>query len=139
MRRCVSTSPQSTFDTARTITYAMSERQRNLKTFAIVANDPDTTSAVIAPPAITAQSVADPAWSKCIPCPIATRSAAMFNTLASISSARRTPTATRVRRENRARISSPRPLPVVSAVRSQISCTADISGHVTSAAHTRPY
>ena len=63
----------------------------------------------------------------------------MLRTLASISNTMRTPISTRVRAPNLARISSPRPFPVESAVRSHTSCTADMSGHVMSAAHTRPY
>jgi hypothetical protein len=58
-----------------------------------------------------------PAFSKFVPEPIATRSAAIFNVLATMSTARSTPI----------------PVPVANAVRSHISCTAAISGNVRSA------
>ena len=59
----------------------------------------------------------------------------MLSALASISS----PSSTEIRtfdlRPNRTTISSPSPFPLANAVRSQISCTAAISGNVKSATH----
>ncbi len=70
-----------------------------------------------------------------MPAPIATRSAAMLSALAMISSPRRTEISDLEVRPNRTTISSPSPLPLARAVRSQISWTPAISGKVKRATH----
>ena len=110
-----------------------------MKTSAIRAKDPNITSAVIATPASSAQSQVGPACSNVIPEPTATRSAAMFSAFAASRPTSSAPTRMRAGRlRHRTVTSSPRLLPVASAVRSQISCTAVISGKVIRLTHSMP-
>ena len=62
----------------------------------------------------------------------------MLRAFATIKTAMRIPIATRHALEKRMKMSSPSPLPVASAVRSQISCTAAMRGKVTNATHNIP-
>lgn len=62
----------------------------------------------------------------------------MFKALAPISATISTATPYRAQRPNNVRASAPRVLPVASAVRSQISWTAAISGNVIRAVHSKP-
>lgn len=93
---------------------------------------------MISRPARIAQTAAGPAWSRFIPEPIATASAAMFNVLAASNAKRSTPSTTLQERVKLRAASSPSPAPVASAVRSQISWTAAMSGKVSNAVQRIP-
>ncbi len=118
--------------------YATSAMQSSLKTRATSSNDPVSSSALMPTPAITAQTAVGPAWSNCMPEPTATRSAAMFSAFATISNPTRPITMLRALPPSRTVASSPNPLPVASAVRSQISWTVAINGNVSSAVQRNP-
>src|SRR5277367_4034014 len=89
-------------------------------------------------PAMRAQSHVGPAWRRFMPAPMATKSAATLRVLAMIKTPKSTATMDRPVRRNRFVANSPRPTPVASAVRSQISCTAAMSGKVNKAVHRKP-
>jgi hypothetical protein len=110
-----------------------------LNTLAVRSNEPSVTSAVTATPAVGAHSQVGPACSRVMPEPTATRSAAMLRAFAPINATSSTPVRVRaVRLRHWVVTGSPRPLPVARAVRSQISCTAVISGNVSRLVHSIP-
>ncbi len=104
----------------------------------MVVNEPDSMRAVMAAPAISAQSQTGPRCRRFIPAPMASRSAVMLRVLATMRPTTRAPTTMRPLVSNRRRHRVPRLLPVARAVRSQISCTVAISGNVTRAVHNSP-
>jgi hypothetical protein len=111
-----------------------------LNTNAIRAKDPSITNAVTATPAISAHSHVGPACNNVIPDPTATRSAAIFSAFAPTKPTSKVPTISRAAPPGqRCGTNSPSDFPVANAVRSQISCTAVISGNVTTLTHSSPY
>jgi len=73
-----------------------------------------------------------------MPEPMAARSAATLRQLAMSSATTSTPITHCAPRSNLRRTRVPRLSPVANAVRSQISCTAYISGNDSGAVHSRP-
>src|SRR5207248_6317709 len=111
----------------------------SLNTRAIVSNEPVITNAVTTAPATKPHTHVGPNPNKFIPLPTATRSAATFNVLARINTATKTVSTRFQPRLKRLTANSPSPVPVAKAVRSHISCTADINGSVSSDVHSNPY
>lgn len=110
----------------------------HLKTRSMVPKEPSVRVRAMPTPARAAESGAGPACSSCIPWPIAIRSAARLSVLAPTRAMSSTAVTAVAFVPNFARARAPRLLPVASAVRSQISCTAIMSGSVTGTVQSMP-
>ena len=118
-------------------TYFRTENGWRLKTRAMTLKDPAMIRIVMIAPARSAHTAVGPRFRRCIPAPIATTSAVMFNKFAAMRAATRTHSTAR-HLGNLRTASSPSPRPVASAVRSHVSWTAAISGNVKRLVHNSP-